>query len=405
MTVFTIKRLGHQGDGIAEGPVYAPLTLPGEVVTGSLEQQILRDVRILTPSDDRIRARCSHYKSCGGCSLMHANDDFVAKWKVDVVKTALQAHGLETELRPCLTSPAHSRRRATYSARRTKKGASVGFHARGSDVIVENPNCQLLHPELVAARSTIAELMMVGASRKGEVSVSVTLCANGLDIAATGGKELNDQLRLDLTQACERLGLVRLAWNGEVIAMRLPPSQDFDGITLDPPSGSFLQATKKGEQDLLAQVRDIIGAKNRVIDFFAGCGTFTLPLARIAEVHAVEGASDMLDALNKGWRHATGLKRVTVEARDLFRRPLQPDELRKFDAAVIDPPRAGAEAQITELAASDIGLIAYVSCNPTTFARDAAYLVSRGFELEFVQTVDQFRWSTHIELVAKFLRN
>jgi 23S rRNA (uracil1939-C5)-methyltransferase len=156
---------------------------------------------------------------------------------------------------------------------------------------------------------------------------------------------------------------------------------------------------------LFAVVRNIIGHQNRIIDLFAGCGTFSLPMARNAEVHAVEGEADMLSALDKAWRHATGLKRVTTETRDLFRRPLQPDELRKFDAAIIDPPRAGAEAQIDELSASDINLIAYVSCNPTTFARDAAHLVSRGFEIKFVQTVDQFRWSTHIELVAKFSRN
>jgi 23S rRNA (uracil1939-C5)-methyltransferase len=405
MTEFIIKRLGHQGDGIADGPVYAPLTLPSEVITGTLDQQILRDVRIITPSSDRVRAACRHYKSCGGCSLMHASDPFVAEWKVGVVKTALAAHGLETELRPCLTSPAQSRRRATFSVRRTKKGASVGFHARGSDVIIENPDCQLLDPDLIATRETVAQLAVIGGSRKGEISINVTLCANGLDVAASGGKELDDQLRMDLTQACETLRLARLSWHGEVIAMRLPPSQEFDGIIVDPPSGSFLQATKQGEGDLIAEVRNIIGHQNRIIDLFAGCGTFSLPMARNAEVHAVEGEADMLRALDKAWRHATGLKRVTTETRDLFRRPLQPDELRKFDAAIIDPPRAGAEAQIDELSASDINLIAYVSCNPTTFARDAAHLVSRGFEIEFVQTVDQFRWSTHIELVAKFSRN
>ena len=405
MTELTIKRLGHQGDGIADGPVYAPLTLPNEVVTGTLDQQILQDVRIITPSSDRKRAVCRHYKSCGGCSLMHASDEFVAGWKVNVVKTALAAHGLETELRPCLTSPAQSRRRATFSARRTKKGASVGFHARGSDIIVENPDCQLLDPDLISARFVVAQLVTIGGSRKGEISINVTLCANGLDVAAFGGKELDDQLRMDLTQACETLRLARLSWNGEVIAMRLSPSQEFEGIIVDPPSGSFLQATKQGERDLIAEVRHIVSGQKRIIDLFAGCGTFTLPFAHTAEVHAVEGDAEMLHALDKAWRHATGLKRISTEARDLFRRPLQPDELRKFDAAIIDPPRAGAEAQIDELSASDISMIVYVSCNPTTFARDAAHLISRGFELEFVQTIDQFRWSTHIELVAKFARN
>ena len=404
MTEFTIKRLGHQGDGIADGPVYAPLTLPTEVVTGTLDHQILRDVRIVTPSSDRVRAPCRHYKSCGGCSLMHASDPFVAEWKVDVVKNALAAHGLETELHPCLTSPAQSRRRATFSVRRTKKGASVGFHARGSNVIIENPDCQLLDPDLIAARETVAQLAAIGGSRKGEISINVTLCANGLDVATSGGKEPDDQLRMDLTQACETLRLARLSWNGEVIAMRLPPSQEFDGIIVDPPSGSFLQATKQGEEDLIAEVHKIVGNQSRIVDLFAGCGTFTLPMARNAEVHAVEGEANMLRSLDKAWRYATGLKRITTETRDLFRRPLQVDELRNFDAAIVDPPRAGAEAQIHELSTSNIDLIAYVSCNPITFARDSAILAEQGFHLDFVQTVDQFRWSHHIELVAQLIR-
>lgn len=402
MDHYEIIRLGHQGDGIAAGPVFASLTLPGEIVTGQIDGDQLTDIKIVTPSDQRIAPVCRHFKSCGGCQLMHASDDFVAQWKSDVIRFALKAHHIETEMRPCLTSPTQSRRRATFSARRTKKGAQIGFHARASDTIVEIPDCQLLDPRLMAAIPIIAELAQLGASRKAELSAQTTLSDNGLDIAISGGKPIDGQLRIGLGQLCETRKLARLSWNGEVIAMRLPPTQKFGRAQVIPPQGSFLQATEQGEHDLVAQVQEIVGSAAKVVDLFSGCGTFSLPLAQTAEVHAVEGNADMIKALDRGWREAPGLKRVTSQARDLFRRPLLPDELNRFDAVVIDPPRAGAQAQIAEIASSNVGIIAYVSCNPVSFARDAVQLVQSGYLLEWITPIDQFRWSAHVELVAKF---
>lgn len=404
MTEHRIRRLGHHGDGIADGPIFAPLTLPDEVVTGTIDGKTLRDVKIVTPSDNRVKPPCPHFKSCGGCQLMHASDPFVAEWKVDVVRTSLAAHGLSTDFRPCLTSPPASRRRASFSAHRTKKGANVGFHARGSDVVIDIPNCKLLTPVVLSARPILAELTKELASRKGALTLSVTESLNGLDISVSGGKELDGPMRIWLGQFCEAHRLARIAWNDETVAMRHPPMQRFGTAQVCPPAGSFLQATHEGEHDLVTTVQGIVGRAMRIADLFSGCGTFSLPLAVNAEVHAVEGSADMIAALDQGWRRATGLKKVTSEARDLFRRPLLPDELNKFDAVVIDPPRAGAESQVAELAKSNVPVIAYVSCNPTTFARDAAVLVAAGYTLNFVQTVDQFRWSTHIELVAEFSR-
>ena len=184
--------------------------------------------------------------------------------------------------------------------------------------------------------------------------------------------------------------------------MRSPPLQRFGKALVPCPPGAFLQATRQGEAALLDAVRQIVGDAKQVVDLFAGCGTFALPLAEGAEVHAAEGSSQMTAALDAGWRRAEGLKRVTHEARDLFRRPLLPDELKRFDAAVIDPPRAGAEAQVAELAKARVPRIAFVSCNPVTFARDAKQLVQAGYHLQWVQVVDQFRWSSHVELVAAF---
>ncbi|NOD33326.1 MULTISPECIES: class I SAM-dependent RNA methyltransferase [unclassified Ruegeria] len=402
---FTITRLGHQGDGIADGPVYAPRTLPGEVVSGTLTGQVLTDIRVETPSEDRVKAPCRHYKACGGCQLQHASDAFVADWKLEIVRTALAAQGLDAPMRPIHTSPEQSRRRATVAVRRTKKGTLAGFHGRASDTITEIPDCRLLDPELTAAIPVAEALAVLGGSRKGVLAVTLTLSEGGLDVAVRGGKPLDGPLELALAQATEKHGLARLSWDGEVIAMRQAPVQRFGRAAVTPPSGAFLQATKDGEQALLQAVLEATEGAKRAVDLFSGSGTFSLPLAQKAEVHAVEGEAAMVQALDQGWRRAQGLKRVTTEARDLFRRPLMPDELKAFDAIVLDPPRAGAEAQVEELAQASRPVIAYVSCNPVSFARDAKILVNAGYTLEWVQVVDQFRWSSHTELAARFVLN
>ncbi|MFY0682011.1 MAG: class I SAM-dependent RNA methyltransferase [Thalassovita sp.] len=404
MTEITITRLGHQGDGIADGPIFAAQTLPGETVTGVLDGTRLTNIRIVTPSDQRVAAPCRHYKTCGGCQMQHATDDFVADWKIGVVRHALAAQDLETVFRDIKTSAPRTRRRATLSAKRTKKGAMAGFHAKGSDVMVQIPECHLLHPDLMAAIPAAEKLSIVGSSRKAELSVQATLSLVGLDLAVTGGKPLDDNLRVALSAVVEEFKLARLTWGDEVLAQREPPVHLFGNAKVAPPAGSFLQATKDGEAALLASVTEIVGEAAKVADLFAGCGTFALPMAKTAEIHAVEGDREMMAALDLGWRRATGLKKITHAARDLFRRPLMPDELEKFDAVVLDPPRAGAEAQVEELAKSKVPVLAFVSCNPVTFAREARTLCDAGYQLEWVQVVDQFRWSSHIELVAKFSR-
>ncbi|MEL7091626.1 MAG: class I SAM-dependent RNA methyltransferase [Pseudomonadota bacterium] len=399
---YVIERLNTRGDGLAQG-LRAPLTLPGEVVSGVVQSDCLTDVRIETPSEARVSAPCAHFRSCGGCQLQHARDEFVADWKRQVVADALQSAGLETDIRSTITSPDRSRIRATFAARRTKKGAMAGFHGRRSDTIVPVPDCILVVPQLTAALPLAEDLAREGASRKGALVVTVTDSDEGLDVAVRGGKPLDGPLRVTLAAMAETHRLARLTWEDEVIAMRHPPTQPMGRAQVIPPPGAFLQATRHGQDTLVAAVRDIMGDAARVVDLFAGSGTFALPLAEGAEVDAFEGDADMIAALDRGWREAHGLKRVRAEARDLFRRPLMPDEL-THDAAVIDPPRAGAAAQIAELAQSQVPVIAHVSCNPGTFARDAKTLTDAGYRLDFVQPVDQFRWSSHVELVAAFRR-
>ena len=402
--IVTIDRLGHLGHGIAPGPIYVPGTLPGEVVEGTPEGDRLLDPKIVTPSVNRVKPPCRHARACGGCQLQHASDAFVAGWKQEVVANALSGQGLSADFLPLVTSPARSRRRATLSARRTKGGVLMGFHARASDTIVEIPDCQLLHPGILAAFPGLQALVMAGGSRTTELSLQVTLTRGGPDVVVTGGKPLDANLRLDLARLVETHGFSRLTWDGETVALRDRPALTMGSATVVPPAGAFLQATAEGEAALLAAVRQALGPQKRIVDLFSGVGTFTLPLAQTMEVHAVEGDAAMTKALDLAARNTPNLHRISTETRDLFRRPLEPDEMKPFTGAVIDPPRAGAEAQTGRLAASAVPVIAAVSCTPVTFARAARSLTDAGYRLDWVQVVDQFRWSTHVELVARLSR-
>lgn len=401
----TIERLGHLGDGIAQGPdgpVYVPGMLPGEEIEGELLGDSLQGAKIVTPSADRVKPPCSHARTCGGCLMQHARDSLVADWKQGIVRGALSGQGLEAVLRPIVTSPPKSRRRATLAARRTKGGTMIGFHARGSDLLIPVPNCQLLHPDLMAAMPALEALVLAGGSRTAELDLTVTRSLAGPDVLVKGGKPLDADLRLNLARIAEAHGLSRVTWEDEVVALRAAPMQRFGKALVAPPPGAFLQATAEGEAALLTAVREAVGNASRITDLFAGAGTFTLPLADQADIHALEGDAAMIAALDKGWRQAGGLHRVTAETRDLFRRPVEPDEFKGVQAVVIDPPRAGAEAQVATLARSKVPVIAMVSCNPVTFARDARVLVAAGYRIDWVQVVDQFRWSAHVELVARF---
>ncbi|MEZ5884965.1 MAG: class I SAM-dependent RNA methyltransferase [Paracoccaceae bacterium] len=402
----TIDRLSLHADGVATGPegrVHVAMALPGEEVEGEIAGGRIEAPRIVTPSAARVRPPCAHYRACGGCALQHASDDFVAGWKADVVRVALAGQGLEAPVAAVETSPPRSRRRATLAGRRTKKGTLVGFHARASGTVIEIADCLILRPELMAALPALHAATALGASRKGEVAFTLTLSEAGLDVAAQGGKKPDDPALFEALAGLARShDLARLSWNGETVAARRPAAQQFGRAHVVPPAGAFLQATADGEAALLAGVRAAIGAPARVADLFAGAGTFALALAETAEVHAVEGEAAMVAAMDQAWRATSGLKHLGTEARDLFRRPLLPDELAGYDAIVIDPPRAGAEAQVAQIARSQVPLLAYVSCNPVTFARDARVLAGASYVLDWVRVVDQFRWSAHVELVARF---
>ena len=411
MSLWHVERLGRRGDGVAHGDAgraLAALTLPGEAIEGEAQGDRIPAPRILTPSPDRVRPICAHYRACGGCSLMHASDGFTTAWKRQVVETALAARGLPAPVEGVHVSPPMSRRRAVLSGRRTKKGALVGFHARASDVIVDLAECHVMRPQITAALPLLRRITVAGASRSGELSMTVIHGPAGLDLTVAGGKPMEPALFQVLAALAEEGGLARLTWQdqageGQSITRR-PPALPMGRAQVVPPPGAFLQATAEGEAALLAAVRDFSAGAARIVDLFSGCGTFSLPLAETATVHAVEGLAAPLSALDAGWRAAPGLNRVTTENRDLARRPLLADELNRFDAIVIDPPRSGAEAQAREIACSTVRRIAFVSCDPVNFSRDAQLLADGGFVLKRLRVVDQFRWSPHVETVAEFVR-
>ena len=223
MATVTIERLGHHGDGIASGPVYAARTLPGETVEGTLDGNRLQSPKILTPSAERISPKCGHYKSCGGCSLQHASDTFVSDWQKEVVSRSLEAVGLQAPIRNVHRPPPSSRRRATFTGRRTKKGAIVGFHAPASDALLSVPDCQILRPSLLAALPALEDITRAGVSRKGSVRLSVTETDTGLDVAMSEGKPLDPQLNSDLINISNKAAFARISWDGDVIAQRVPP--------------------------------------------------------------------------------------------------------------------------------------------------------------------------------------
>lgn len=402
MTQWTIERLGRKGDGVAlaaEARALASLVLPGEVIEGEAEGGRIAAPRIVTPSPDRIRPACGHYRACGGCSLMHATETFTTAWKVQVVLTALAAQGIAAPVPQVHVSPPRSRRRAVLSGRRTRKGATVGFHGRASEVIVDLAECHVLRPQIMAALPLLRRIVAAGASRAAEVSLVVIHGPAGLDVALRGGKPMTPELFTTLAALAEEGDLARLDWDGQAITRRAP-ALPMGRARVVPPPGAFLQATEEGQAALLAAVRASLGAAARVADLFAGCGTFALPLAESATIHAVEGLAAPLEALDSAWRATPGLNRITTEVRDLARRPLMPDELAGFDAIVIDPPRAGAEAQMRHLAATPVPVVAAVSCDPVSFAKDARILADAGYAIDRLWVVDQFRFSPHVELVA-----
>jgi 23S rRNA (uracil1939-C5)-methyltransferase len=400
---FDIRKLGAQGDGIAEtesGDVFIPFTLPGETVTAAREKDRATLMAVLKASPLRIEPACRHFGECGGCAIQHLEAGAYRQWKRDKVAHALSIKGIACgvgELVPCAPQ---TRRRVVFTARRTDTGMRLGFVRALSSEIIPIVECPISLPEIVNALDRLKALADLVCATTKSFRMTVTATGSGLDVAVHDSGKLGENQRRVASNFVIGEGLARLSVDDEIVVEPKKPVVMFGDIAVAVPPGAFLQATQAAEQAMADIVGKHLSRAKKVTDLFAGCGSFALRLAARSEVHAVEGDAAALAALDRAFRFATGLKRVTSERRDLFRRPLTFKELNAFDGLVFDPPRAGAEDQSKQIARSDVPLVVAVSCNPVTLARDLRILIDGGYTLKSVTPIDQFLWSSHVEAVA-----
>lgn len=400
---FVIDRLGAQGDGIAAadgGEVFIPFALPGETVAAAREKDRAMLMAVLETSPLRIAAACRHFTECGGCALQHLEAEAYRQWKRGKVVHALKMKGIDAEIGAIVACEPHSRRRVVFTARRTDAGMLFGFVRALSSEVVPIAECPISRPEIVAALDRLKALAALICATTKSFHMTVTATDSGLDVAVGDSGKLGENQRRIACNFVIAEGFARLSIDGETVVEPRKPVVTFANVAVAVPPGAFLQATHAAEQAMAGIVGRHLSRAKRIADLFAGCGSFALRLASRAEVHAVEGDTAALAALDRGFRFAAGLKRVTSERRDLFRRPLTFKELAAFDGLVFDPPRAGAEEQSKQIARSNVPLVAAVSCNPVTLARDLRILLDGGYRIVGVTPVDQFLWSPHVEAVA-----
>jgi len=390
----TIIRIAARGDGVTADGRHAALAAPGDVLNADGS---------LIPGPHHQVPPCRHFPECGGCQLQHLDDASYAQFVTDRIAGALAAHELETDIREPIVSPPNTRRRASLHAEAKGGRIRLGFTEAGSHAIVDIQECHVLAPELFALVAPLRKLLArLGLKRRADVEM--TSCDQGVEVLV--GASFDGLAAAEAIIAfCQQHDVARFAtddgmgpetrWEPEPVTITL------GGVAVPFPPGSFLQATRDGEAALIAAVREAVGPAGTIADLFAGLGTFALSLAP-ARVYAAEAGRDAILSL-KGAAARAG-RQVFADHRDLYRRPLTVEELGRFAAVVLDPPRAGARDQAAGLAQASTPVIAYVSCNPSSFARDAQMMCQGGYRLDWVQPVGQFRWSTHVELAARFSR-
>ena len=407
-----IDHVGHHGDGVAisgGGNIYVPYTLGGETVEAApvpgRHPDRRRLLQIETASAERVAPFCPHFGVCGGCAIQHWNAESYRAWKRELVVTTLAQAGIDCDVAPLIDAHGAGRRRLTLHARMgTHEVLKVGFAAAGSHDIVPIDRCPILDPQLdgaIEAAWAVAEPLIATGK---PLDIQVTATDSGLDVDVRGSGPLSTAMITLISRIAEQHRLARLTRHGELVLMRTPPVIAIGAAKVALPPGSFLQATVAGEEALAALVSEHCKRGKHIADLFCGVGPFALRLAAKAKVTAYDSDAGAVTALQKAATSTSGLKPVRAEPRDLFRRPLMPQELRDFDTVVFDPPRQGAQAQATQLAASKVPTVVAVSCNVTTFARDAKILIDGGYKIDGVTPVDQFRHTPHVELVAKFRR-
>jgi 23S rRNA (uracil1939-C5)-methyltransferase len=405
----TIARLGHRGDGIADtaqGTIYVPYTLPGEIVTA---EPVARHpdrhhlLHIERASHERAVPVCPHFGLCGGCALQHWSLAEYLLWKRGLVAEALAQAGVIAPVEPIVDAHGQGRRRAVLHARRGMNDVlEVGFAAARSHQIVAIDKCPILAPGLAGALEAAWAIAQAFKPQKKPLDIQITATDSGLDVDVRGSGPLNPKASAELARLAEKHRLARLTRHGDLVAQQAPPLLKIGKAQVLLPPGAFLQATAQGEETLARLVIQHAGAAKNIADLFCGVGPFALRLAERARVTAADNDEAGIGARKRGAATANGLMPMDAQARDLFRRPFMASELKNVDVVVFDPPRQGAEAQARELAKSAVPVVIAVSCDPATFARDAKILIDGGYGLAGVTPVDQFRYSHHVELVASF---
>lgn len=394
-----VVRIAARGDGVTASGKHVPGSVPGDWLDGE---------GALHAGPFRQTPPCAHFGHCGGCQLQHVGDVALSNYLQTRIKTALDAQGMKdaTIGAPHL-SPPGSRRRVALKAQRMGGTLLLGFNQAGSHKLIDLTQCPVMERQLAELLTPLRRLLKALMKPRGSAAnVQLSLVDQGVDVLLDGVEAHGLAAHDAIMDFCAAGRVARLAIdNGDGPEDRWVPQPvtvTLGGVPVSFPYGGFLQATADGEAQLAAAVSEAVSGAPHIADLFSGIGTFSFPLSSAAKVHAVEAARDAINALRLAANRA--LRPITAEHRDLYRRPLVASELAVFDAVVIDPPRAGAEAQVRDLAASKVPIIAYVSCNPASFARDAAILVAGGYTLDWVKPVGQFRWSTHVELAARFSR-
>jgi len=396
-----IVDVGRRGEGIAhhhDKTIFVGRTLPGEAVRAQVEGDRGTLTEVVKPSPDRVAPFCRHYESCGGCQLQHWREDAYREWKKGLIEQALRARGIAAATGELIDAHGVGRRRVSIHVRRKGDEVTAGFMAPRSHTLHDIDGCPILEPALHRAFD-IARA--IGATL-GDCDVALTATLGGLDAAVKAERKIVEREHAKLAALATGLGLARLTVNNEVIITAMVPRIVMGKAQVAIPPGSFLQATEQGEEALAKYVCSEVRKAKRVADLFCGCGPFTFRLAETAKVDAFDSDRAAIAALLDAARNTQGLKPVTATVRDLFREPLVANELKDFDAVVFDPPRAGAEAQAKQLAKSKVKTVVAVSCDPQSFARDAAILIDGGYRARFLSPVDQFKWSSHVEIVASF---
>ena len=399
-----ILRVGHAGDGITADGLFVPYTVPGDVVRVIREGARGHVQEIVTPGPSRAEPVCSHFGRCGGCALQTMAQGPYLAWKRDLVLNALKQRGFaDVPVEEIRAVPPGTRRRATFKARADSGRFALGFYEPESRRLVDISECPVLVPALARLIGPLKVQLAQILKPNETAELHATATDTGVDLSLKIKRARGPDLLMALSELASALNLARLNWNGETVAMAATPAISIGRFTVALPPESFLQPTKEGEAIIQGLVREKAGDARRIADLFSGCGTFALALAEGRAIHAVDSAEAQIEALAGAAK--AGRATLTVETRDLFRRPLLASELARFDAVVLDPPRPGATAQVQALSQSAVPTVLYVSCNPASFARDARILVDGGYRLTRVVPLDQFLWSPHVELFARFARD